>query len=44
MPNTSISELDTDMSIAFVMGAIRRLVDDDLAEWDRSKDGEFELR
>lgn len=26
------------------MAAIRRLVDDDLAEWDRTDDGETELR
>jgi hypothetical protein len=43
MPNTSISELDTDMKV-FVMEAIRRLVDDGLAEWDRTEDGELELR
>jgi hypothetical protein len=43
MPNTSISELDTDMK-AFVMEAIRRLVDGGLAEWDRTEDGELELR
>jgi hypothetical protein len=28
---------------AFVMEAIRRLVDDELAEWERSDSGELEL-
>lgn len=32
MPNPGIPELDTDMSKAFVMEAIRLLVDDGLAE------------
>jgi len=36
--------MDADLSKAFVMAAIRRLVDDELAEWDRTKDGELELR
>ena len=32
------------MSKAFVLEAIRRLVDDNLAEWDRTDSGELELR
>jgi hypothetical protein len=36
--------IDADLSKAFVMEAIRRLVDDELAEWDRSTGGEVVLR
>jgi len=36
--------MDAGLSKAFVMAAIRRLVDDELAEWDRTKDGKLELR
>ena len=36
--------LDTEMSKAFVMAAIGQLVDGDLAEWNRTADGELELR
>jgi hypothetical protein len=31
--------MDADLSKASVIAAIRRLVDDELAEWDRTKDG-----
>jgi hypothetical protein len=36
--------LDTEMSKAFVMSAIGQLVEGDLAEWNRTADGELELR
>jgi hypothetical protein len=38
------SEFDSGMSKTLVMEAVRRLVDDDLAEGDRTEVGELELR
>jgi hypothetical protein len=35
---------DPGMSRAFVMEAMQRLVDDGLAEWERTAGGELELR
>ena len=36
--------IDADTSRAFVMAALQRMVDDDLAEWDRIGDGKREIR
>lgn len=44
LDDQNVGDRDADMSKAFVMEAIQRLVDGDLARWDRTEDGELELR